>query len=103
MSESPPSHKDHDTLPPQIGTKLVPIFQRLSNEKVLKRCSRKATQNPNESFHQLIWEICPKTIYVGRRTMRTATMVALCQFVMGASFKILLCKVMSTEPGAVLG
>ena len=101
-SESPPSHEDHETLPPQIGTKLVPIFQRLSDEKLLKRCSRKATQNPNESFHQLIWKICPKAIYVGRRTMRTAAMLALCQFSMGASFKILLCKLMSMEPGAVL-
>ena len=102
LAKSPPSHEDHDTLPPQTGIKLVAIFQRLSDDKLLKRCSRKATQNPNEPFHQLIWTICPKAIYVGRRAMRTATMLALCQFSMGASFKVLLCQLMSMEPGAVL-
>ena len=101
-AETTPSHEDHETLPPEIGAKLVPIFQRLSDEKLLKRCSRKTTQNPNKSFHQLIWKICPKTIYVGRPMIRNAVTLALCQFSMGASFKALLCKLMNMKPGTVL-
>ena len=91
-SEQPTCHKDHEMLPPDIGKRLVPIFVRLSDEKLLKRCARKATQNPNESMHQLIWKISPKSIYVGRRTVQTATALALSQFSLGATFKVLFVK-----------
>ena len=101
-AEQPPSHKDHETLPPEIGKRLVPIFIRLSDEKLLKRCARKATQNPNESLHQLTWKICPKSTYVGRRTVQTATALALSQFSMGATFKALLFKILEMEPGREL-
>ena len=77
----------------------MPIFQRLSDEKLLKRCSRRATQNANEALHQLVWKVCPKSIYVGLRTLRVAATLAFAQFSMGASFKILICKVMGMDPG----
>ena len=95
----PGPHKDHDTLPPHIGSRLVPIFQRLSDEKLIQRCSRKKTQNPNESLHQLIWKICPKSTYVGRRTLKTAVALAACQFSMGATFKVLLFNLLGMEAG----
>ena len=95
----PGPHKDHDTLPPDVGSRLVPIFQRLSDEKLIQRCARKKTQNPNESLHQLIWKICPKSIYVGRRTLNTAVALAACQFSMGSTFKVLLLKLLGMEAG----
>ena len=60
------------------------------------------TQNANESLHHLVWKICPKATYVGRRTMQTAMALAICQFTMGASFKVLLCKVLKLVPGKTL-
>eukprot|EP00795_Rhopilema_esculentum_P000838 gene838-10581_t len=36
-SADPGTHKDHDTLPMDIGKKLVPIFKRLSDEVLLER------------------------------------------------------------------
>ena len=81
--ETPGPHSDHETLPVEIGKQLVPIFQRLSDTDLLKRCSRNKTQNPNESFHKVIWKICPKTTYIGRRTVQTAVALAACQFIMG--------------------
>ena len=48
-NEKPNAHKDHETIPPDVGKKLVPIFQRLANERLLKRRQRNKTQNPNES------------------------------------------------------
>ena len=64
-SNDPGSHKEHDTLPSDIGRRLVPIFQRLSEDNLLKRCVRNKTQNPNESLHSTIWKYCPKAIFVG--------------------------------------
>ena len=101
-SEEPGSHKGHDTLPVDIGKKLVPIFQRLSNPKLLNRCSRSMTQNANEAPHSILWKIVPKSTYVGRKTMQTAMAFAVCRYAMGASYQSLICKAMQLEPGAVL-
>ena len=98
-SEEPGSHKDHETLPADVGKLLVPIFQRLSDESLLKRCMRARTQNANESLHQIVWKICPKAMYAGRRTIETAVALAACQFSMGATYKTILYKHLSIEPG----
>ena len=98
-STVPESHEEHETLPPDIGKKLVPIFLRLSDEALLKRCARQKTQNPNESFHNAVWKLCPKTIHVGRKTLDTAVALAACQFSMGATFKTILCKILGLVPG----
>ncbi|GFR62329.1 hypothetical protein ElyMa_001869100 [Elysia marginata] len=39
---------------------LQPIYERLTSVDLLKRCERKATQNPNESFHHSVWSRCSK-------------------------------------------
>ena len=99
QERDPGSHKDHDILSAEIGRKLVPIFQRLTEENLLKRCSRVKTQNPNEALHQLIWKICPKAIFVGRKTIETAVAMSICQFSMGASFQAVLLKAIGIEAG----
>ena len=101
-SEDPGSHNEHETLPPDIGRKLVPVFQRLTDDGLLKRCCRGKTQNPNESLHNLIWKLCPKTMFAGRNTVETAVALAICQFSMGATFKSVLCRVLSMEAGSYM-
>ena len=93
------SHKEHETIPPDIGKQLVPIFQRLSDKDLLMRCSRNKTQNQSESFHNIIWKICPKTVFAGLRTVSTAVKLAACQFVTGQSFNKTLCTVLQLKPG----
>ena len=39
----PEAHKDYETLPSQTGRKLVPIFNRLTDEDLLKHSKRGAT------------------------------------------------------------
>ena len=101
-SEDPGGHNEHETLPLDIGRKLVPVFQRLTDDGLLKRCCRGKTQNPNESLHNIIWKLCPKTMFAGRNTVETAVALAICQFSMGATFKSVLCKVLSMEAGSYM-
>ncbi len=101
-SKEPGTHKSHETLPPEIGKKLVPIFKRLSDEELLKRCSRSMTQNANESLHNLIWRLCPKVTFVGRRTFKTAVLSAMWQFSMGSTFRVALCRTLKIVPGEIL-
>ena len=95
----PGTHKNHETVPSDVGKCLVPIFQRLSEENLLKRCSRNRTQNANEALHHLIWKFSPKAIFNGRKTLETAVLLALCQFSMGKCFKDILCRILGFEPG----
>jgi len=90
------------TLPVDIGKKLVPIFQRRSNPKLLNWCSRSITQNANEALHSILWNIVPKSTHVGRKTMQTAIAFAVCRYAMGASYQSLICKAMQLEPWTVL-
>jgi len=101
-SVDPGPHKDHETVPTDIGKRMVPIFQRLSEESLLQRCSRHGTQNPNESLHNLIWRLCPKIDFVGRKTVETAVLLSLCQFSMGTTFKESVLKVLGIIPGEFL-
>ena len=58
------TYKSKVNLPEVIMSKLKPIFQELSKVEHLKKCLHGLTQNCNESFNQLIWNRCPKNIFV---------------------------------------
>ena len=79
---TPGSHSEHETISPDVGQKPVPFFRRLTEENLLKRCTRNRTQ------------------HVGRRTVETAATLAICQFSMGASFRKVLCDIIGTEMGS---
>ena len=100
--EEPGQHKEHDTLPFEVGQMLVPIFQRLTEKRLLDRCRYNRTQNPNESLHNIVWRFCPKINYAGKNTVECATCLALCQFSMGSTFKVLLYEVLGISPGKYL-
>ena len=97
--KDPGDHKNHETLPVEVGKALVPIFKRLSDGDLLRRCSCAKTQNANESMHNLICRYCPKGTYVGRKTIETAVSLAVCQFSMGATHRSLLCSILGIQEG----
>ncbi|GFU19101.1 uncharacterized protein TNCV_4397041 [Trichonephila clavipes] len=55
--EKPAPHKFNIGTPinPDYLTKIVPIYQRLASDSLLKGCARCLTQNSNESLHSVIW------------------------------------------------
>ena len=48
-------------LRPDVVKAILPVYKRLSDENLLKRCTTIGTQNANESVHNSIWEKCPKS------------------------------------------
>ena len=40
--------------------RMIELYNRMTDLKLLKRCEGHHTQNPNESLHSRIWKICPK-------------------------------------------
>ena len=45
------------------------IMDRLMDKELLSRCVDNKTQNPNESFHNKIWIMCPKAKFFAKPQM----------------------------------
>lgn len=63
---------NRNALPDYIMEAIRPVFETLSSDDLLEKCAHGGTQNTNESFHHLIWERCPKTVFCGRRRIELA-------------------------------
>nr|XP_053641077.1 uncharacterized protein LOC128694796 [Cherax quadricarinatus] len=62
----PPSHttmKVQFQLEPAYMEEVYNIYQDLTIDKMMQRCLKGRTQNPNESLHQRIWSYCSKALF----------------------------------------
>ena len=85
------SYKPKVNLPVCIKDILEPIFKDLSTDDLLSKCLHGRTQNANESFNQILWNKCPKTVFVGRTSLELGVSSAVIAFNEGAKG---LCKVL---------
>ncbi|GFV76398.1 uncharacterized protein TNCV_4546221 [Trichonephila clavipes] len=53
------SYKHKNSLPVAVVEAMRPIFRNLSHPDLLKKFLLRKTQNPNESFHNVIWARVP--------------------------------------------
>jgi hypothetical protein len=77
---------------------LKAIFEELSADELLKKCVHGGTQNGNEAFHHLIWERCPKTIFVGRTKLELACYDAVLSFNEGEKGRLRFFSQLGIEP-----
>lgn len=78
-SEKLKSHKTeiHTPLNVTVIEKMIPLYKRLSSKEILERCTRGKTQNANESLHSVIWNICPKEVFVSSKKVAMAVAEAI--------------------------
>ena len=67
----------------KVATHVQPLYDRLSDEGLLSRCTQGVTQNANESLHALIWRKCPKEVFVSRRRIHMAVVNAISEHNLG--------------------
>ena len=82
-NQPPPEHKH--SLPRHIIEHLTPVYKRLGDPQLLKRCLPGKTQNSNEAFHSLVWRACPKERWAGRRTVEAAVALSCQRYNKGSS------------------
>lgn len=84
--EIPPKH-DKTTmttvLDSSVVTKIIPVYQKLASNELLERCKQGKTQNTNECLHSVIWNYCPKTVFVAKKKVDIAVTSAVSVFNMG--------------------
>lgn len=78
------TYKGDDCLPEVFLELLRATFMTLSDSKLLERCVRGATQNPNEAINSLVWVRSPKHKHHGVKIIRFAAASAVCHFHGGA-------------------
>ena len=59
----------HTPLSAAVAGFVHPLYQRLGDGSLMRRCLRGKTQNSNESLHDSIWRKCPKTDFCGKLTL----------------------------------
>ncbi|KAK6175868.1 hypothetical protein SNE40_014245 [Patella caerulea] len=53
---SPVRDSNSQPLSKEVSEAILPVYKRLCDKNLLKRCLRRATQNVNESINQIIWK-----------------------------------------------
>ena len=60
-----------------------PVFEELSDDKLLRKCLHGKTQNQNESYNSTIWHRIPKSIFVSATTFQLGVYDAAAHFNVG--------------------
>lgn len=76
-----PSHKEkmHTYLKESVVAKIMPVYMRLANSQLLEKC-KGDTQNNNESLHNVIWSMLPKTKFFCLRRITYGVYLAVVRF-----------------------
>ncbi|OXU16706.1 hypothetical protein TSAR_012918 [Trichomalopsis sarcophagae] len=71
------------TLPEEIVNEIKVVFEKLSEPELLRKCLGGKTQNANESFNNILWNIAPKTDFFGLETLQISAFLACIMFSSG--------------------
>ena len=74
------TYKANINLPKWIHDILRPIFQDLSSDELLSKCLHGKTQNANEALNNLIWNKCPKNVFVQQYVLQCSVNSAIIEF-----------------------
>ncbi|GFV37474.1 uncharacterized protein TNCV_1157371 [Trichonephila clavipes] len=93
------SYKHKNSLPVAVVEAMRPIFRDPSHLDLLKKCLHGKTQNPNESFHNVVWSRVPKVTFLQIETLSLDVYDAVCSFNDGNVSKLKMLQKISVEPG----
>lgn len=89
----------HHGLPEVIMDLVKPIYRDLAQPDLLKKCLHGRTQNPNESFNNLIWTRVPKNVFVGNSTLKLGVLEAVLSFNLGNIGRAKVLQQLGIDPG----
>ena len=94
-------HHTKSPIPEAILMLMKPVYNRLGNPDLLKKCLKGYTQNANEALHSLVWRFCPKTLFLGTSAVKCAGALAVVQFNDGVSSFFTFAESLGCEPTAM--
>ena len=82
-----------------VVAELKPIYARLSDDELLRKCLDGKTQNQNESFNGMIWQRIPKTVFVGTNIFQLGVYDAVAHFNIGGKATVEVLQALGINPG----
>ena len=92
-------YKSKGELPIDVRKAILPIYNNLCKEEMLKKCLHGKTQNANESFNGTIWNRIPKATYVGLSTLCSGVYDAVSHFNYGQKAALDTIRLLDIDPG----
>lgn len=89
-------------LPESIINIVKPIYMKLCDQKLLKKCLHGKTQNANESFNGVLWNFLPKLHFVELKTLQLGSYIAVLQFNDGAKGILSVLKKLHLQTGSYM-
>ena len=83
-NETPDKHDSSTYLNSKVAAEMEPLYQRLTDEDLLRGCLLGKTQNANESIHSVIWAKCPKHLFVRKQRLDIGVSLGVAEFNMGS-------------------
>ena len=71
---------------------IKPVYARLGSPQLLQKCVEGYTQNANEALHSTVWKLCPKELFLGKKSVDITCAIAVSKFNDGASSLLSLSK-----------
>ena len=95
------SYKEQVNIDPAVAKVIEPVFSSadLGADDLLKKCLHGETQNVSEALNNIIWSRCPKRVYVGHTTFKTAVASAVISYNGGAMGLVPVYRKLGIEPG----
>ncbi|KZC13882.1 hypothetical protein WN55_06207 [Dufourea novaeangliae] len=93
------NYKHKNPIPKDVQKAIIPIYEKLSSDDLLKRCLGGFTQNNNENVNALIWSMAPKVTSSGAKIVEIATYIALSIFNDGYDNVLLMMQIMNLKIG----
>ena len=79
------SFKHDQPLQKNVQDAIKPVYQALSVDDLLQRCTGGNTQNSNECFNGCVWRLAPKHLHSASQTMESVTCIVANLFNEGGS------------------
>jgi hypothetical protein len=99
VRDNDPVKADKHKLPKYVCDAIEPVFKKLSSDELLEKCAHGGTQNTNESFHSIIWQLVPKVNFVGLRSLQLGVFLATLLYNDGEMSRCNVMRCMGYAPG----
>lgn len=94
-------HKKHFHLPKDIMLAIKKVYRDLAHPDLLKKCLHGKSQNPNESFNNVLWTRVPKNVFVSLETLKFGAYDAVATFNKGNIARCLVLEKLGLPVGKV--
>jgi hypothetical protein len=93
------------SIPHAVMKCIRPVYEDLSNKNLLRKCLHGKTQNPNESFNNVVWSRLPTRVFVGLETLKVGVWDAVITYNTGYLGRVKVLQELFSDAGAncVLG